>query len=147
MNDMIENDELRQAELRACRAAELLTEFNDLLKKMNEEFPTNTFGFTKSQIAKARGIDRTLDRLKIAQNRPLEIQSRIKRQMELEEKQKKECERKKQEIEDEQEALKVRDEAIKLLLDKGLEFGKGFTVETAIDDANELVLEDIKKEN
>lgn len=139
-----ESQDLQQAKVRAILATELKAKFTVLLQEINKEFPPNTFNLTKTQKTKALGIDKALDRLMRAIMLPDIIQERIAFENRKKEKILKEEKIKQLEEEALKEHIELRNKAIQLVLSHGLKFGIDFTVENAIDAANNLVFESEK---
>jgi hypothetical protein len=138
INETLSKEEnLQLSEEYSEKATAFIQQFKELNQLALKEFPVNTFGMSKSKIEKAKSLSETFDRLSTAQHSyynaksTYELRERMAKEKEEDEK------RKSLEVERSKLRAEELNDAIKYLLENGKVFGEDFTVETAIDVANE----------
>jgi len=149
INEQLSKEEnLELAKAYSEKAKEMLAKFRDVVAEANKQFPGSTFGLSKAKLEKHKSPNEAYNRLCEAVNTASRVHSyyRDKERMEAEKIKKQEQAEFTKKIESERSQL--LNEAIKFCLDKGLEFGKDFNMERAIDVADDLAFqEEVKKRN
>jgi len=149
INESLSKEEnLELAKAYSEKAKEMLAKFKDVIAEANKQFPGYTFGLSKAKLEKHKSPNEAYDRVCEAVRTWDRVHSyyRDKERMEAEKIKKQEQAEFAKKIESER--FQLLNEAIKFCLGKGLEFGKDFNIENAIQVADDIAFQnEVEKRN
>jgi hypothetical protein len=134
------DDNLERAKAYGDKAQELLNQFDTLLGQINKDFPVSTFGLSRTKEAKLKSPNEVYNRLKTDALTYIRVKNmyEVRERKELEKQKEKKIEEDVRQIQ--QSEKEMLNEAIAFCIANGKIFGKDFTVDTAIYEANDIAL-------